>query len=184
MPGLTAPVLAAAVLLALAAPGKLRQPLPAVNALRAAGMPASTAAVRVLGIGELGLAGVVLLAPSRAALALLAAAYLAFAGFVAVLRRRGSPLSSCGCFGKPDTPATTTHIAVVSMIAGAVALAAMTTGAASVTEVVGAGPWAGLPLLAAVAVTTGLTWAALSVVPAVAAAKVPAADPSRLRVAR
>jgi hypothetical protein len=153
-----------------------------VNALRAAGLPASAAAVRVLGIGELGLAGVVLLAPSRAAVALLAAAYLAFAGFVAVLRRRGSPLSSCGCFGKPDTPATTTHIVIVSMIAGVMALAATTTGAASVTEVVVAGPWAGLPLLAAVAVTAGLAWAALSVVPVVAAAKLPLPAPSRVRV--
>lgn len=182
--GLTAPVLAAAVLLALAAPGKLRRPLPTVNAMRAAGLPSSRPAVRALGAAELMLAAVVLVAPSRPALAALSCAYLGFAAFVAVLLRRGAPLSSCGCFGKDDTPATRTHVVVVGLLALVVVAAAFTGGVTSVQHVVAATPWAGVPVLATVAAVTGLLWASLAVLPGTLAAQLPPPAPARLREAR
>jgi hypothetical protein len=169
LPALTGPVLAAAGLLALAAPGKLLRPSLTANALRRLGLPGSTVLVRLLGVGELALAAVVWLAPSRPVLTLLALAYTGFAAFVAVALRRGTPLSSCGCFGRADTPPTRVHLGVVA-VAALLALAAVVTGSGSVTDVVADGPAYGLPLLAAVAVSVWLSWAVLAVLPRVVVA--------------
>lgn len=169
LPALTGPVLAAAGLLALAAPGKLLRPASTANALGQLGLPRSTVLVRLLGVGELGLAAAVWLAPSRPVLALLAVAYAAFAGFVAVALRRGTALSSCGCFGRADTPPTRVHLAVVSA-AGLLSLAAVLTGSGSVRDVVGDGPAYGLPLLAAVGLSVWLAWVSLAVLPRVVVA--------------
>lgn len=169
LPALTGPVLAAAALLALAAPGKLRRPASTANALGQLGLPRSTAAVRLLGVGELAVAAAVWVRPSAAVLALLAVAYLGFAGFVAVALRRGTALSSCGCFGRADTPPTLVHLAVV-LAAGLAAATAAVTGSASIGEVVTAGQAYGVPLLLAVGLTTFLAWAALAVLPRVVAA--------------
>jgi hypothetical protein len=181
VPALTGPVLVAAALLALAAPGKWRRPADTGRALRAAGLPGSRLVVRLLAVGEVALALAVLLAPSRPVLALLALAYLAFGGFVVRALRAGTPLASCGCFGRPDTPPTRVHVAVVGLLA-ATAAGATATGAAGLGAVL-ASPWAGLPLLAAVAVGTWLAWAALALLPAVqAAARRPAAADSTFRL--
>ena len=169
LPALTGPVLAAAGLLALAAPGKLARPASTANALGQLGLPRSTALVRLLGAGELALAAAVLLAPSRPVLALLAAAYLGFAGFVVLALRSGTALSSCGCFGKADTPPTRVHVGVVAAFA-AVALAACVTGSASVVEVVRDSPALGLPVLASAALVVWLSWVALAVLPQVVVA--------------
>lgn len=188
---LTGPVLAAAVVLALAAPAKLRRPALTGNALAALGLPSSRELVRALGVGELVLAGWVLVAPSAPALALLAAAYAAFAGFVAAALRRGTPLASCGCFGRPDTPPTRTHLVLVlgaglacaaAALGAAGAVAALGTGASPVQHVVADGAWWGAPLLASVAVLTWLAWVALAVLPRVADATRGA--PSRAAAAR
>lgn len=173
LPALTGPVLAAAVLLALAAPGKLRRPADTVRALRSLGLPGSAPLVRALGAGELVLAVAVWLAPSRPVLALLALAYASFAVFVAAALRRRTPLQSCGCFGRPDTPPTAVHLGVVTATALACAAAAVT-GSAGLVDVLGAGA-TGLALLLATAVVVGLAWAALAVLPQVAAARTPPA---------
>ena len=177
LPALTGPVLAAAGLLALAARGELARPASTANALSQLGLPRSTALVRLLGVGELALAAAVLVVPSRPVLALLAAAYLGFAGFVLLALRRGTALSSCGCFGKADTPPTRVHVGVVAGFA-AVALAACATGSAGVADVLSA-PGAGLPVLLAAAVTVWLSWVALADLPqVVVAARGQAAAPS------
>ncbi len=169
LPPLTGPVLAAAGLLGVAAPGKLLQPQSTGNALRQLGLPGSSSLVRLLAVGELGLAAAVWLAPSRPVLVLLALAYAGFAGFVVVALRRGTALSSCGCFGRADTPPTRVHLGVV-LAAALVALAAVVTGSASARDVVAGGPAYGVPLLAAVAVSVWLSWAALAVLPRVVVA--------------
>ena len=166
LPALTGPVLAAAGLLALAAPGKLLRPALTANALRQLGLPGSSALVRLLGVGELLLAAAVWLAPSRPVLALLAVAYAGFAGFVAVALRRGTSLSSCGCFGRADTPPTRVHLGVV-LAAALIAAASVATGSAPIGDVVADGPAYGVPLLAAVVVSVWLSWAALAVLPRV-----------------
>lgn len=163
VPALTGPVLVGAALLALAAPGKWRRPASTANALQALGLPSATAFVRALALGEVALATAVLLVPGRLVLTALGLAYLGFAGIVVAALRSGSPLSSCGCFGRPDTPPTRTHLVVVLALAVVALAAAATTGAASVLE-------AGVALLLAAAVATGLAWAAMSVLPQVVAA--------------
>ena len=77
----------------------------------------------------LGVAAV--LAPGRVTAALVAAAYLVFTAFVALARHRGGVLGSCGCFGRPDTPATGAHLvltAALAATAAAVALSPPATG--------------------------------------------------------
>ncbi|HWH27719.1 MAG TPA: MauE/DoxX family redox-associated membrane protein [Mycobacteriales bacterium] len=162
-PALTAPVLVAAALLVAAAPGKLRRPGDTVTALRAVGLPAARSGVRALAVGELGLAMAVLIVPSPVVLLALAAAYAGFAVFVALALRAGTPLASCGCLGRPDTPPTRPHLVVVAAL-GAASLGAAVTGAASAPALL-AEPGAGLPLLLAAGVGGYLAWAVLAVLP-------------------
>lgn len=119
---LAGPFLAAAGLLVAAGLPKVRDPLPLVRALRGARLPAHRLAVRVFAVGEVVLGAWALLAPGRVVALLVAAAYLVFSAFVALVLARGGILGSCGCFGKPDTPATRTHL-LLTATAAAVAIA-------------------------------------------------------------
>src|SRR6476469_2189076 len=111
------PFLAAAGLLVLAGVPKVRDPLPLVRALRAAGMPAGRLLVRAVALAEIAVGGWALIAPGRLSAGLVAAAYLVFTAFVVRVLTRGGVLGSCGCFGKPDTPATRTHAALTGLAA-------------------------------------------------------------------
>ena len=71
---------------------------------------AGGAAEVVIGVGALAVGGPVFAA-------LVALSYLAFAGFVVVALRSGSPISSCGCFGKVDTPPSLVHV-VIDLLRG------------------------------------------------------------------
>jgi len=108
------PFLAAAGLLVVAGVPKVADPLPLVRALRAAGMPVPRLLVRTMALAEVAIGGWALVAPGRAASGLVAAAYLVFTAFVARVLARGGVLASCGCFGKADTPATRTHLALTA----------------------------------------------------------------------
>lgn len=181
LPALTGPVLVAAVLLALAAPGKWRRPDDTVRALQAVRLPASRVAVRALAVGELAVAGAVVLAPSRPVLVLLALCYLGFGAFVVLSLRSRTALATCGCFGRPDTPPTRVHVGVV-LAAALAAAGATVTGSASLAEVLDA-PGTGLPLLGTVAVGAWLAWASLSMLPQLlAAARAPTAPSSTFRL--
>ncbi|TPG17144.1 MauE/DoxX family redox-associated membrane protein [Pedococcus bigeumensis] len=142
------PFLAAAGLLVVAGVPKIVDPLPLVRALRAAGMPAGRLLVRAFAVAEVGVGGWALTAPGRLSAALVAAAYLVFTAFVARVHGRGGVLGSCGCFGKPDTPATRSHLALT-------AVAALTALAVAVDAPVGV--WSDVD-------TAGLTTAGLAVV--------------------
>jgi hypothetical protein len=178
LPALVVPVLAAALLLACAAPAKLRTPDVAARALEAAGAPGGRTArrtlVRLLGAGELAVAGAVLLVPSPVTLGVLALAYAGFAGFVVVLLRRGVALSSCGCFGRPDTPATPAHVVVVALLAVVAGTAAVTGSYAAVPALFAAGALTGATVVVLALLATAGLWAALAVVPLVRAAARPA----------
>ena len=117
------PYLAAAALLVLAGLPKLRDPSSLVRALRSV-LPARTPSRglaggfgRALALGEVVLGTWALVAPSRLTGGLLALAYAAFSGFVALALRRGGVLASCGCFGRTDTPPTRTHLVVTALLA-------------------------------------------------------------------
>ena len=131
---LSGPFFAISALLVVAGSMKVYRPKFTVGALRAAHLPASSALVRALGAGEVavGIGGII----SGAALWALAVAvfYIGFAGFVVYALRSGTPISSCGCFGSPDTPPSVGHVVLNStatVVALAVAMAPI-------------GPWVGL----------------------------------------
>jgi hypothetical protein len=116
------PFLAAAGLLVLAGAPKLTDPMPLVRALRSARLPASRSLVRVLAALEVVVGVGAIVQPSRLTATAVAASYLAFTAFVALVLGRGGVLGSCGCFGRPDTPPTRVHLAVTaffSVAAGA-----------------------------------------------------------------
>ncbi|MEN3272455.1 MAG: hypothetical protein V7636_1216 [Actinomycetota bacterium] len=115
----------------------------------------ATSSVRVLAATEvvLGCAGVA--RPGGVAAGFVALSYVAFTAYVWSLRRAGAAVSSCGCFGEPDTPATRAHVAVTTMFAVASAVVALR-GRGGLTTVLAAQPGAGVPLLLAASVVAML----------------------------
>ena len=79
------------------------------NALSAAGHPVGRAWERVGAGAEVALAVAALLVPGALTGGLVAATYALFAAFIVVALRRGWALTSCGCFGRPDSPPTIAH---------------------------------------------------------------------------
>jgi hypothetical protein len=156
-----APYLAAALLLVVAGVAKALDPLSLVRALRAAGLtvraPLLSRFVRVAATGEAVLGGVAVVAPSRTAALAVAASYAGFTLFVLQALRSGSPLASCGCFGREDTPPTRLH----ALITGALALLAVVAAERPGIE-------HGVALTVVTCVLAYLTYLALAVLPLVA----------------
>lgn len=155
---------AAGALLVLAAGiFKVSRPAETAGALEAVGLPRSVRLVRLLGAGEvvLGLAAVSLSRPMI--LAVLAIAYLGFAAFSIAAIFAKTPLRSCGCFGKVDTPPSWVHVGVNLVLAGAAVVAAF--GRDGLGEVAGVAPWIGVAVLAY------LTYGLLSALPMAQAAR-------------
>lgn len=138
-------------LLGLAGVAKFLSPDPTVGALRAVGIPAGRGLVRGLGAGEVVVAVAAVLWPPAVAAAGLA--YLGFVGFTAVAARLDTPLRSCGCFGRDETPSTPLHLVFNGTAAGALGVLAVTGTALLPTlawpELVGFGAFAGLGVYAA-----------------------------------
>lgn len=136
MSPLAGPLFAAALLMGLAGALKLIRPDSTRVALRTAGLPSHSFAVRVLGATEvIGSAAVVVLG-GRLAGALVAAAYLGFAGFAAQLSRQSRRAVPCGCFGSSTAPVGPLHVGVNAGLA-AVGLASTvwpTGGIASISH--------------------------------------------------
>ena len=119
--------LAACGLLVVAGAAKVARPADTARALRATlpRFPRAAGAVRTAAAAEAGLGVVALVFPVAPLAALVAASYLGFAVVVAVVRRRGGALASCGCFGTPDTPATGLHVLIdLALAASAASVAA------------------------------------------------------------
>ena len=121
--------LAAALLLAGAGAAKLGSPQPAVAMLRR-GLPtglrflARALLVRAAGLGELAVGSAVVLTGSRLALVLLALAYLVFLALALRLTAAWSP-TSCGCFGRTDSPVGAGHVLLDALAAAAATGAAV-----------------------------------------------------------
>ena len=122
--------------------------------------------VRVGAAGEAAVGLTALLLPRPLPAALVCASYLGFAAYVSFVRHRHGLLSTCGCFGRADTPATWLHVVINLVLAAAAAgVAVRTTGASTLRSVLTTQPWAGLPLLLASAVGLWLTYQALTLLP-------------------
>jgi hypothetical protein len=162
------PLLAAAVLLVIAAVPKVRYPDDAVRALRSTGLPGTKRIVRALGAAEAGVGAYALLAGNRVSAVLVALSYLGFSGFVLLARTRSGVVSSCGCFGQPDTPPTRAHVLVTLLLAGG-ALGALFAPVGPVSGLFHE-PVQAVALVMLTAVCIGLAYLALAVLPTVALA--------------
>ena len=127
-------------------------------------LPAAGWLVRLLGAVEVLIGTAALTVGGSLPAALVAASYAGFAAFVALAMARGGLLSTCGCFGKPDTPPTRLHLVMnlcAATLAGTVALAP----GDRLVGVVGDQPLAGLPFLTLTGVCAWFAYLALAELP-------------------
>jgi hypothetical protein len=158
------PYAAAAVLLAVGGALKWRRPGPTASALGAVGLPASAGFVRIFGAIEVVVAVGALTSGHPAFALLVGASYLVFAAFVLLALARGGAISSCGCFGEPDTPATPLH-AVLDGAAAAIAFAVAAGGGSDWRGFLGDQPLRGAPFIVLTATCAYLGYVALTVLP-------------------
>jgi Methylamine utilisation protein MauE len=156
-PPITAPYLAAVALLGGAGAVKAVRPWDTANALRAAGWPSHPSLVRLGAVVEMAVAVAALAAPGRVTGSLVAACYLAFAGFIGLALRRGWVIASCGCFGRPDTPPTVTHLVLDLAAAGSAVWWAFA-GPSRLSRAFDHQPWGGFPLVLVAAVAAYLAY--------------------------
>jgi hypothetical protein len=166
---LAGPFAIAATLLALGGASKAWQPSDTARALGMVGLPGSLAAVRVGGALELVIGVGALVYGGLAVAVLVAASYAGFAAFVGLALHRGAPISTCGCFGKADTPPSRVHV-VVNVVAALVAAGVAVDPVGGITDVLADQPLLGLPFLLLVGVGVYLTFVALTLLPRTMAA--------------
>ncbi len=162
----------AAALLAAAGASKVFAPNDTSTALRAAGLPAPPGLVRVAGLVEASIGAAALATGSWIAAALVGGSYAGFAAFVLLALRRGTPLASCGCFGKADTPPTRLH-AVLDLGAVAASVAVALDPGPDLAGVLRAQPLGGVPFVLLVVIGAGLAYVALTSLPRALAAVPP-----------
>jgi hypothetical protein len=165
------PFLVATVLLAAAGVTKVWDPVTTVGALRAVHLPASTTAVRVGAAVETVVAVAAAITGAPVLALAVGVSYLAFAGFVGLALARRTPVGTCGCFGRVDTPPSVGHVLLnLAAAASAVVVAAGPGGdlVATLTDQ----PLAGVPFLLLVAVGAFAAYAVLTIVPRLAARRV------------
>jgi hypothetical protein len=161
---LAGPFVIAALLLAAGGVLKAVRPGDTATALAAVGLPRSTVPVRVGGALE-ALVGVAALAVGGALPAILVGvSYAAFAAFVLVALRAGTPVASCGCFGKVDTPPSPLHV-VVDLAAAGVAVGVALAGDVSLPAILDAQPLFGIPFVLLVLVGSALVFLTLTALP-------------------
>jgi hypothetical protein len=172
MAALAGPFLAVAGLLGAGGATKVHRPAPTARALGQMRLPGSAALVRAGAAAEVALAGAAVAWATRPLVALVALSYLGFAGFVLVALRRDVPLSTCGCFGVPDTPPTYGHLALnlaAAAVAAAAALGPDGMGLAAIARMDGSFVLRGVFVVLTVT-TVWFAYAALTVVPRALAA--------------
>jgi hypothetical protein len=144
---LAGPFAIAAALLVLGGALKALNPGDTALALGELGLPHARPLVRVGGVVEVAVGVGALLVGGSAFAVLVAVSYAAFAVFVLVALRAGRPISSCGCFGKVDTPPSTVHM-VIDLVVVVVALAAaVVRDSVALPDVLADQPLAGVPFV-------------------------------------
>jgi hypothetical protein len=126
-------------------------------------LPLVRHAVRVGALLEVAIGAGALLVPRTVTAALVAGSYSVFVCTVGYAKRTGNALSTCGCFGRPDTPATGLHVLLnVVFLAAAVVVALHPPSVTSLVPLLERQPWHGVPLLFASGAGVWLTYLALS----------------------
>jgi hypothetical protein len=143
---LSGPYVIACAVLLLAGGMKMADPNPTRGALRAMGLPWRGPVVIALGGAEVFFAVVALVAGGTVAAIPIVVVYAGFAVFVAAALARHTPLSSCGCFGRDDTPPTMVHL-LLDLVFTAVALIAMVGDVPPIDRILSDQPAHGIPFL-------------------------------------
>jgi hypothetical protein len=158
------PFMIAAILVAAGGALKALRPRDTGNALRAVGVGVPDWVVRVGGAAEAVIGVYAIVAGDRWSAFLVAASYLAFTLFVLVALRRGTPIASCGCFGKIDTPPSVVHV-VVDLAFAVAALVVVVDPGVGIADVIADQPLAGVPFAVLVAIGTSFAFLALTALP-------------------
>jgi hypothetical protein len=170
---LAGPFTIAAALLAIGGALKGVRPRDTARALTAVGLELPGVPTRVLvragGAAEVAVGIGALVTGDAVFAALVAASYVLFAGFVVVALRTNAPISSCGCFGKVDTPPSAVHV-VIDVAFAVVAVAAAVVGEVALPDVVADQPLLGLPFLFLVLIGLSLVYLAFTSLPKTMAA--------------
>jgi hypothetical protein len=181
---LAGPFLVAVVILGAAGAAKVARPANTARALGELGLRVPPGAVRAGALAELAVAAGALVGGGRPFAALVAASYAGFAAFVLGARRRGTPLSTCGCFGADDTPPTAAHAGFNVAAAAVAAVVALTgSGAGGLAELVGL-EGSLLLRVAFVSSTAAAVWLSYLVLTALPRVGPPAPGAARAQVAR
>jgi hypothetical protein len=167
---LAGPFVIACAVLALGGAAKAVRPDDTARALRALRLPHARWLVRVGGAVEVVIALGALVVGGPMAAALVALSYVVFAAFVVAARRSGTPLSSCGCFGRIDTPPTTLHVVLDLVAAGVAAAVAFGQPPVALADVVADQPLLGIPFLLLAVTGTYLVFLAFTALPKTLAA--------------
>ncbi|HET6793293.1 MAG TPA: MauE/DoxX family redox-associated membrane protein [Acidimicrobiales bacterium] len=157
VPAAAAPFLASALVLATAGVAKARAPEDTARALQIAGLPAHRQLVRAGAVAEVAVAVSAVVAPGRITASLVGLAYLAFTTFVGVALVNHWPLSSCGCFGRPDDRPGPAHLVLDAAACAAAAFYAWE-GPEAMGPLLRHSPWGGGPLILVTAVIAGLAY--------------------------
>jgi hypothetical protein len=155
------PYLIACTLLVLAGTSKALRPANTARALAQLFPPASlwVVAVPLLATGECVLGVSAIIWPVPVLASAVAASYAVFAAFIIVIRLRHGAVSSCGCFGTPDTPdtpATWLHAVINAALAVASIVVAVQAPAGDIVAILREQPLHGAPLVFAVLVGSWL----------------------------
>jgi hypothetical protein len=142
----------------------LADPGPTSGALRVAGLVSGRGVVYTLAVAEIATGAASLLAGGALAGWAMAVLFGAFLWFVAFALQRRIPISSCGCFGKADTPPSVVHLLLnAGGLAGGVWAALLPSR--PLLSVLGDQPLAGLPYLGFLAAGTYAAYLLLTALP-------------------
>jgi hypothetical protein len=161
---LAGPFVVAAALLGLGGASKALEPADTARALGTLGLPSSPALVRVGGAAELLIGMGALAFGNRVFAVLVGLSYLGFLAFVVLALVRHAPLSTCGCFGKADTPPSAIH-ATVNALAVVVAGTVVVDPGVGLPDVLARQPLLGVPFLLLAAVGVYLAFLSLTALP-------------------
>ena len=157
---------AAALLLIVAGVAKIVRPVPTTDLLASVGLPEVPAAVVVIGVVESAV-GVLALVVGGSLLA--AATGALYVGFVAVVwRALVTGATTCGCFGRANSPPSWLHVVgnATFAVASFVAVAGQTP-----TQVMADQPASGIGFVLGSGVIAGLALVAFTAVPEALAAR-------------
>jgi len=153
-----------AALLLVSGGAKLADPASTSGALRVAGLVSGSGVVYTLAVAEIATGAFSLLSGGALAGWGMAALYGGFGLFVAFALRRRIPISSCGCFGKVDTPPSIVHLFLNGAGLASGVWAALSLSP-SLVSVLSDQPLAGLPYLAFLAAGTYAAYLLLTALP-------------------